>query len=271
MIVVKPYGGLGNRIRSVDSAVAMAECTGKDLKVIWDSNEELNCPYSKLFEVPDNFELSEISSPYLPRKVKEKLWIGLHRLNVNFPFSYQSVLHEGDIKKLRKQGYDFCEQTKFKNILIWINGRFLFPDKPYHYLKPAPEIQAELDRVTRGFHNNTLGVHIRRTDNRLAIKNSPLEKFAELMQMEKEKDPEMNFFLSTDSKEAEEFIRQKFPGDVMSLEKELSRNSEEGIKAALIDMLSLSRTSKIIGSYYSSFSEVASEIGGITLEIAGRR
>lgn len=269
MITIKPYGGLGNRIRSVDSAIALAECTGKKLKVIWDANRELNCPFSGLFEPVDRFELKEISSYYLPRKINEKISILLHRLSINYPFSYDSVLHESDISRLKSENYNFCDQKGFNRIYININGSFLTPQEPYKYFKPVNFIDSRIKSLSQEFDSATVGVHIRRTDNKLSIEKSPLERFIELMIVEKSRNEKLKFYLSTDSPEAEKIIIEKFPGNVITNKKELRRDRQEGIQDALVDLICLSKTSKIIGSYWSSFSEVAAEMGKIPLVIAG--
>ena len=46
----------------------------------------------------------------------------------------------------------------------------------------------------------------------------------------------------------------------------LDRDSRAGIEDALIDMLALSRCSKILGSYQRTFSLIPSIMGGIPLE-----
>ena len=267
MITIQPYGGLGNRLRSLDSAIALSECTGKKLEVIWDSNEELRCPFSKLFELPDKFDLIETQTHYFPRKVKEKFSIALHKLKIKYPFSYDSVLHEEDIQKLKSSDYDFCQLGNYRNIFIMINGRFLYPSSPFRYLQALPAVKEKVDSITSDFNGQTIGVHIRRTDNKLSIKKSPISRFIELMEEERS-NGDVRFYLSTDSPEAEDYLVNHFSGQIICFEKELSRNKEQGIIDALVDMLCLSRTSRIIGSYYSSFSEVAGEIGNIPVSLA---
>lgn len=268
MIVIKPYGGLGNRLRSLDSAIALSDCTRHSLKMIWDANEELNCSFSSLFNAPEDFDLKEISTSYLSRKFQEKIAIIFHFTGINYPFSFDCVLHENDLMKLKSRGYDFCKLKNFKNIYINSNGRFLSPGKPYNYLSPVSDIKQKVDELCIDFDDNCIGVHIRRTDNQLSIKKSPIEKFIELMKAEEKQNPEQKFFLSTDSPRAENDIEKAFKGKIIKYDKELSRKKEQGVKDALIDMLCLSRTSKIIGSYWSSFSEVAAEMGNIPLVIA---
>jgi hypothetical protein len=43
------------------------------------------------------------------------------------------------------------------------------------------------------------------------------------------------------------------------------RNLQKGIQDAVVDMYCLAGCQKIIGSYFSSFSEVAAQINGIEL------
>lgn len=46
-----------------------------------------------------------------------------------------------------------------------------------------------------------------------------------------------------------------------------ARQDENGIADAVVDLFILSRTQRLYGSYWSSFSEVAAQIGNIPLEI----
>ncbi len=89
------------------------------------------------------------------------------------------------------------------------------------------------------------------------------------MQRELEATPDTWFFLCTDDPEVAELLQARFPGRVLVLEKELSRDTQAGMEAALIDMLLLARCRRVLGSYWSSFSQIASEIGGTDLEIVG--
>jgi hypothetical protein len=101
----------------------------------------------------------------------------------------------------------------------------------------------------------------------MSIKHSPLSEFKKVMDAELTKDTNTKFFVATDSPSDEAELKRKYPGKIITYEKEISRNSEKGIQDALVDLLCLAETSKIIGSYYSSFSDVASYMGGIELQL----
>jgi len=62
-------------------------------------------------------------------------------------------------------------------------------------------------------------------------------------------------------------MEERFPGRVVVLEKDHSRENASGMEAAMIDLYLLARTRKVLGSYSSSFSQIASEIGGIPLDV----
>jgi hypothetical protein len=60
-------------------------------------------------------------------------------------------------------------------------------------------------------------------------------------------------------------IQQQYGDRIITYEKVLDRNQQKGIQDALVDMYCLAGCQKIIGSYFSSFSEVAAQINGIEL------
>ncbi len=63
-IVVKANGGLGNRMRVLASCVAISQRLRVPIEVLWINNEELNCPYHKLFLPLEN--ISIVEKKYIP-------------------------------------------------------------------------------------------------------------------------------------------------------------------------------------------------------------
>lgn len=114
---------------------------------------------------------------------------------------------------------------------------------------------------------NTIGVHLRRTDNVNAIKYSPSKLFHERIQFEIETNHLVKFYCSSDSENEIDKLTQLFPNRVIYQKKCVrSRNSCEGITSAVIDLYSLSKCCKILGSDWSAFSWMASKINDIPLE-----
>lgn len=55
---------------------------------------------------------------------------------------------------------------------------------------------------------------------------------------------------------------------IITSNNEISQNTTEEMRSAVKDLYCLSKTNKIIGSAYSSFSEIAAELDSIKLKIA---
>ena len=83
--------------------------------------------------------------------------------------------------------------------------------------------------------------------------------------------PDAKIFLATDSEDVKKEMRQYFGDHIITSTAEATRDSVVGIRAGLAEMYALSLTRKIYGSAGSSFSEMASWIGGNTLQILERQ
>jgi hypothetical protein len=142
------------------------------------------------------------------------------------------------------------------------------PDRSdFSWLHLDMHLQREVERTVSCFGDNTIGVHVRRGDNVRSIHYSPLGEFIRILRDEVAKDDNVQFYLATDCMDTERDLLECFKEKILSRPRELKRNSSQGIKDALIDMVCLSRTRKIYGSYWSSFSEVAAQIGQIPLQV----
>lgn len=133
---------------------------------------------------------------------------------------------------------------------------------------PQDDIQRRIDEVVAGFSERTIGVHIRRTDNTVSIQSSPIENFTTMMDAEIKKNVNTKFYVASDDDEVKESLKSKYPDRIITLMDDTDRNSLEGMKFAVLDLFSLSKTNKIIGSVGSSYSQIAAEIGGIEVEYA---
>jgi hypothetical protein len=134
-------------------------------------------------------------------------------------------------------------------------------------LRPIKIIQENINKNVARFNSKTIGVHIRRTDHTESINGSPLKSFIDTIRTDLLKDSSLNYFLATDDKEVEITLKKIFPGNIITYEKVYSRMNVEGIQDAMVDLYSLASTTKIYGSYFSSFSDMAARIGNIQLEI----
>ena len=112
-----------------------------------------------------------------------------------------------------------------------------------------------------------------------ASSRSPLPSAAALAPRSDGHDP-LLFYLAADSAESYDGLRDRFPGRIRYTQRECASGrcddrACEGQIYSLVDMLNLGRTKLILGSGWSSYSEVAAYIGGaqgqpVPNQMAGR-
>lgn len=270
MIILEPKGGLANRMRVIASGLWLSGNTEKNVELIWNLKDELNCNFYELFRPIDSLS-------FVGRKKRK--------------YYYVKATNQENFKKKIKAWFtnkliniDYCIKEKDFNNFIWNNKIDLinisqkkknlfiqtcqeFGDN-YNYFskfKPIDEIQNKIDLVTKQFNQHTIGIHIRRSDNLESIEGSPLELFIEKINLEIKQNSKSNFFIATDDELTEKKLQILFENKILTYKKELSRNTERGIKDAVVDLFCLSKTKYIYGSYWSSFSDIASRIGNTKL------
>ena len=258
MIIIQPSGGLCNRMRVINSAWELARKRGDRLTVLWYLCPELNCSFEALFRPVKEIRVINIRSLKDPRKL-------FYQLTARQRFG------NADILKNKTDGIlhqDFYESLK--NPVYLFTWEHFYPSHDYHFYVPAAPIQKRIDMLTASFGKRCVGVHIRRTDNTISMGKSTTEQFIALMKKELDAYPETCFFLATDDSKEEALLRKTFPGRIISNEtRTLSRNSEAGMHDALLDLYCLAATEKLIGSYWSSFTDIAADMRGIEKVIAG--
>ncbi len=134
-------------------------------------------------------------------------------------------------------------------------------------LKPGEKTNNEIKLFeSKTSFKNVIGLHIRRTEFLLNADGrgwvSSDEKFFQRMEEILKKKPSARFFLATDSEQTQDnFIREWGSKVIVFPKKDWDKSSRRSAEEALIDLLLLSRTSHILGTYLSTFTEMAWWIG----------
>jgi len=277
-IYIKVQNGLANRLRTINSFYSLSMSCGKNLFVCWESgpgwsddkftdlfiNQEINLiseeeysiKASKIFNLESSVKKSDDSLSYVFSDPVKDIFYKI--MSEDFCYSGDSCLEY-------MMPQFFKEQNYF-----------------YTYLRPVQLIQDKIDKVCNLINNDTIGVHIRRGDalnsrGKNQFKVSDDQSFFDLLDQEIYKNPNINFFLSTDSKETNTIYLNKYKDRILyNTEKFFFNSVCESLPKyhqddAVIDLFLLSKTSKIIGSNWSSFSALSSKISHKPLVIAGRQ
>ena len=159
----------------------------------------------------------------------------------------------------------------------------------YFSLQPTREVLRLADDLTRDFAakvavNNpshaeisaasdapiTIGVHCRQTDNSESFYEGliPPDAYHAHIDRAIERFPGARLFVAADTAAARDRIRQRYGTRLLPHVSETDpslgeRYSLAGQKAALADMIALSRTSLIIGTRFSSFTYVSAVLGDV--------
>lgn len=262
-----PTGGLCNRMRAMATGIAIARHYQSQANIYWNNCPGLKANFSDLFKPIRENDIMIIENRSWTHDVRNTRsyllrWPFLRiKYNQIFFNYYYSDSNEKDIltqisgKKndslLLVSCYPMCEQLDLRALFV-----------------PTDEVQCDIDKITKQYSAQTIGVHIRRTDNNKSIKSSPISAFEKRMQTELEKNPNTTFYVASDDNEVKKYLKKQYPPNVITIFEDTSRNSLEGMRFAVVDLFCLSKTNHIIGSYYSSYSHIASVLGGITVEYA---
>ena len=270
-IILVPVGGLANRMRAVASAVTLTYRVWRKLEVLWFRDWGLNAPFFKVFEEPElmNISFSETSCKHLLMYDRPR------RRNFYLPKLFQKLLfedclYERDVRALCYKESEL-EEWASQSGRLYIATCDQFVNYSTNLLRslfhPVASVCEEVERRFCHFSKHTVGVHIRRADHTVAIRQSPLDLF--FTQLDKESDmyDDLCIYLATDSEEVKQQLRNRYGSRVHTAETVSDRGSISGIKDAVADMYTLSRTQKIYGSSGSSFSELAAQLGDIPLQI----
>ena len=173
-----------------------------------------------------------------------------------------------DFEALRTQGFDFEDWVKKGNVYMASYLPFYaYPETLlYEVFRPVPQVEAVIGKRAAAFSAYTVGVHIRRTDNALSIEHSPLDLFFDCLDQELAAHSGLCIYLATDSEEVKQAMRTRYDERIVCAESKADRSTTEGIREGIADLWTLARTRKIYGSFHSSFSELAAELGNIPLK-----
>ncbi len=295
-IVFSGVNGLCNRLRVLASCEILAESTDRKLLVYWSLPEERPtvgyADWKDLFAEPALNYIDHLpSNAPLYKFNKEEIHTLLSTLNLQIalePYIEEDpnivLLYSNsagaEVSITIPEEYDTVIFQTIHNIKPngMSNEEFYQKKREfYDKLVPVPYVQDAVKRIAPSITEKTVGVHIRTTDLLKSIgqQKPAYEKYQIAMREELKKDPSTNFYLCTDSKEILYYFQLVFFGKILhnpaieyhanGSDCSVKRNTIQAQRDALVDLILLSKTRKLIGTKYSSFSYEAACMGGIPM------
>jgi len=240
--------GLANRLRSWMTTSAFAEYMNVPYAMKWVADDACgNIKFHDLFEIPDNMIYIN-ETRYFPEPTT--LWV-----TKNYP---NNKFHDKFIKEK-------FELTK-EEFQLYVNAQ-------KKYLNPVAKIKKDIDNFSRLCDiENTIGLHIRRTDFKEQAE-TPDAWFDKNIQLEIKNNSNVKFFLATDNAWTQEKFMMKYSDRMTLVEKSFDKSigsecypgghriRHSKSEYALIDLILLSKTKKVIGSKSSSYGRFGAWFG----------
>ncbi len=266
-----PYAGLCNRMRVIASGYACALELGYSARVHWTyGRAECKARFDDLFDVPElpSFDLEESNCLLFHQDSR----MNLHLPSLLRKVAYSHVIRDYNFRETpgRMSLSDRIRKDAMSGNIALCSMHQCGPNYPLGTLfRPRSDIQERIQAlVPEGAGADMVGIHIRRTDHVIAIKYASTDAYASAMQEEIDRNPACRFYLATDDATVKELLIRRFGQErIVTGDLVLCRDAREGMVGAVIDLFCLSRTSKVIGSFRSSYSEIAAELGGIPLQM----
>jgi len=278
-------GGISNRLKCLVSLWRIAELTNRESLIYWPRNSVCGANFKDLFE--NNFQ--EIS--------KEKLY-GLKKKeyrfhcpsDINIENSLKKYLISDTWRWAFLKGEEitrYLPKDKIKNYPVYASATAHFQnyegidfnfqninpkvkEEILKYLKKIKPIKKIRNKVAEFERKNNIkdcvGVHMRRGDflngkDKLGLISDDegfISKIRELIKV----NPEERFFLCTDSEETQQKFKKLFGDRIITFTKtNFDRLGVIFTQEGLVDLLILSKTKRILGTYGSTFTEMAWWLG----------
>lgn len=254
-LTLVPYAGLCNRMNAILCAIAIGKEIDLETTVYWMVDKDCYAEFGELFCPISGIKVKKLTSFFLrPGR----------RSNFYLPTIVRSLFFEKNHNGNKTTYVDILELIKScSNIYISSFNRFSTQEivsSVGSYFKPIDKLQLEIDKTVSLFSKETIGIHIRRTDNVKAIEESPIHRFEQYMEEKLSSNPECMFYLASDDDNVKSHFISKFGENIISRHNVLDRTSKEGMREAVIDLFCLANTCLIVGSAKSTYSMMASYI-----------
>jgi len=252
--------GLGNRLRAFGSAAAIARATDRELVVVWVPDVHCECRFSDLFDY-DGLVIESYSD--LPVDIER--------------YNYMEIEEGGakDAEIALDKGKDALVRSAF--VLKHEASNWETENAEIQRLQPVKEVMDLVNSVS--LPANSVGVHVRmeagkgRDNNAYDSQENWSKDSHEQIHYWREKShysvflkridmlikdyPDRHIFVATDLPENYEVFRKTYGNKLSYLQRNVYDRSKEQILYGLADAILLSKASHLLGSTWSSFSEIA--------------
>lgn len=292
LLIIHVQHGLGNRMRALASGLSFAQNTLREPLVVWEVDSHISARFQNLFIPGALVVLDKLDLPWpmTESRNRDVAWN-------NFRFyNYMDMEGHGAVKgEIIKNEPD--KHLYYKGAYILESPEFTWweiDNKNLLALEPIEEIDFELKSFERNNGNlsSMVGVHVRNRTLSMDIngvdfkteygedaaasmetwrqKSNVYVFIKEMKRIAESENGKTNFYVATDTRQLFSVIETQFMHRTFYTERACDDRSADCVKYALIDMYAVAKTRKILGSNWSSFTEIVQRLSGKTALLAGQ-
>lgn len=275
-VYVDAQHGLGNRLRAIGSAAAIAERTGRELVIVWEADHHCECEFADLFD----YKGTVINKSFVSNAAKYMDLFNYMEIEAG---AQKDKLIEVDQDKhlYLRAAYTFNSplsdweaENKFIKALA-PSKQVMELIKPYNvdgYVAAHIRMEAgagldhnTYDSVENWTQEGHDELHFWREKSHYSAFIKRIDKLIE-------EDSGLKLFVATDLQETYDIFEKYYGDRLVYLKRDVFDRSKEQIIYALADVLLLSKCDKLLGSTWSSFSEAAMRLSNTysEIEMSGR-
>ncbi len=276
-VFVDAQHGLGNRLRAIGSAAAIADASDRELVIVWAPDVHCEARFSDLFE----YGGSVIEESRLETAREEGARV----------FNYMEI--EAEAQKNEAIAFGPDDDVYLRSAYV-LNHPSSTWERENEFLRRLRPVGRVLDLVGSIRSPNDLSVHVRMAGGpafehlpyessenwtregheQVATwrKKSHYERFLKRVDALLKAKTVETLFLAADLPETYEMFEARYGDTVAWLHRPSNDRSTEQLVYALADAILLSRAPRLLGSTWSSFSELATRLSSapMQVEMSGR-
>ena len=261
-LFVDAQHGLGNRLRAIGSAAAVAKAQNRELVIVWRPDHHCDCKFGDLFEYD-----GPVIEDGEPATLQDEGGVFINYMEV-----------EPGARKDAKVTVDPSKELYFRSAYV-MNHEASSWDAENAFLRSLRPVTAVTDLVASVRHPNAVSAHVRMGSGPgfdhlpwEAAENWSDESHRELAhwrekshvsRFEKRLDQLIGegraetIFLAADLPETYERLLARYPDRIAHLSRPVNDRSGEQLRHALADAILLGQSNLLLGSTWSSFTELA--------------
>ena len=305
-VLVDAKNGLGNRLRALASAMSVAAALGRPVLLIWVSDLHCNCSYRRLFAQPLPFALLDEEIPranltddefqvynYMrpePGAVKDAFVEADLNRHLYFKSAFIMNHPAGGWKFAQRQIQRLtpvdriAEMLQANKNMVGLHVRNVFDAPRDAQTNTSVTGAAAVEGAQKEY--GAEGARQLMMWRKASHWTNFVPRMIALLRENSFRNPlglaqePLQFYLAADSEDAYTGLTKRFPNRIKFQQRDCASErcdfrDCEGMIYSIVDMLNLGRTKLILGSGWSSYSEVAAYIGGaqgqpVPILMAGR-